>query len=143
MLHFHCWMGYPISKTHSQTQRHTIPVQQYQKYECINPVIIFKPFKQQRLSCSFSEWGRGPLHLDLSSAWWIAHKFLFRQWKWDWISSYACQKFQKKSTLIQLSKAHTILLGLIQPIFLQSCWFQTSVQQFIMQFWKKFNKDLD
>lgn len=102
---FHCWMGYPISKTQSQTQRNTTPVQQYQKYEYINPIIIIKPFKQQRLSSSFSEWGRGPLHLDFSLAWWIGHKFLFRQWKCDWISSYACHKFQKKSTTILFLKA--------------------------------------
>lgn len=118
---FHCWMGYPISKTQSQTQRNTTLVQQYQKYEYINPIIIIKPFKQQRPSSSFSEWGRGPLHLDFSLAWWIGHKFLFRQWKCDWISSYACHKFQKKSTTILFLKAQTELQSLIHPIFLQSC----------------------
>lgn len=120
---FHCWMGYPISKPQSQTQRNTTPVQQYQKYEYINPIIIIKPFKQQRLSSSFSEWGRGPLHLDFSSAWWIGHKFLFRQWKCDWISSYACHKFLEKSTTMLFLKAQTKLQSLIRPIFLQSCRF--------------------
>jgi len=97
-------MGYPISKTQSQTQRNTTPVQQHQKYEYINPIIIIKPFKQQRLSSRFSEWGRGPQHLDFSSAWWTGHKFLFRQWKCDWISSYACHKCQEKSTTMLFLK---------------------------------------